>query len=37
VAVSALGRDAAARGAAGLVTAGMLAHPDALLSDPARA
>jgi predicted NBD/HSP70 family sugar kinase len=37
IAISALGPDAAARGAAGLVTAGMLAHPGALLSDPARA
>jgi predicted NBD/HSP70 family sugar kinase len=37
IAISTLGPDAAARGAAGLVTAGMLAHPDALLSDPARA
>jgi predicted NBD/HSP70 family sugar kinase len=37
IAISALGPDAAARGAAGLVTAGLLAHPGALLSDPARA
>jgi predicted NBD/HSP70 family sugar kinase len=37
VAISALGPDAAVRGAAGLVTAGMLARPGALLSDPARA
>jgi predicted NBD/HSP70 family sugar kinase len=37
VAISALGPDAAARGAAGLVTAGMLARPGALLSAPARA
>jgi predicted NBD/HSP70 family sugar kinase len=37
VAISALGPDAAARGAAGLVTAGMLARPVALLSGSARA
>jgi len=37
VAISALGPDAAARGAAGLVTAGMLARPGALLSGSARA
>jgi predicted NBD/HSP70 family sugar kinase len=37
VAISALGPDAAVRGAAGLVTAGMLARPGALLSAPARA
>ena len=37
VAISALGPDAAARGAAGLVTAGMLARPGALLSASARA
>jgi predicted NBD/HSP70 family sugar kinase len=37
VAISALGPDAATRGAAGLVTAGMLARPGALLSAPARA
>jgi predicted NBD/HSP70 family sugar kinase len=37
IAISALGPDAAARGAAGLVTAGMLARPGALLSGPARA
>jgi predicted NBD/HSP70 family sugar kinase len=37
VAISALGPDAAARGAAGLVTAAMLARPAALLSASARA
>jgi predicted NBD/HSP70 family sugar kinase len=37
VAISALGPDAAVRGAAGLVTARMLAHPGALLSVSARA
>jgi predicted NBD/HSP70 family sugar kinase len=37
IAISALGPDAAARGAAGLVTASMLAHPDALLPGSARA
>jgi predicted NBD/HSP70 family sugar kinase len=37
IAISALGPDAAARGAAGLVTAGMLARPGALLSASARA
>ena len=37
VAISALGPDAAARGAAGLVTASLLARPGALLSAPARA
>jgi predicted NBD/HSP70 family sugar kinase len=37
IAISALGPDAAARGAAGLVTAGMLARPGALLSGPGRA
>jgi predicted NBD/HSP70 family sugar kinase/biotin operon repressor len=37
IAISALGPDAAARGAAGLVTAGMLARPDALLPASARA
>jgi predicted NBD/HSP70 family sugar kinase len=37
VAISALGPDAAARGAAGLVTARMLARPGALLPAPARA
>jgi predicted NBD/HSP70 family sugar kinase len=37
VAISALGPDAAARGAAGLVTADMLARPGALMSAPARA
>jgi predicted NBD/HSP70 family sugar kinase len=36
IAISALGPDAAARGAAGLVTAGMLARPGALLSASAR-
>jgi predicted NBD/HSP70 family sugar kinase len=37
IAISVLGPDAAARGAAGLVTAGMLARPGALLSASARA
>jgi predicted NBD/HSP70 family sugar kinase len=37
IAISALGPDAAARGAAGLVTAGMLARSGALLSASARA
>jgi hypothetical protein len=37
VAISALGPDAAVRGAAGLVTARMLTHPGALLSVSARA
>ncbi|HJW35967.1 MAG TPA: ROK family protein, partial [Actinomycetes bacterium] len=37
IAISALGPDAAARGAAGLVTAAMLARPGALLSASARA
>jgi predicted NBD/HSP70 family sugar kinase len=37
IAISALGPDAAARGAAGLVTARMLARPGALLSASARA
>jgi predicted NBD/HSP70 family sugar kinase/biotin operon repressor len=37
VAISALGPDAAARGAAGLVTASLLARPGALLSAPVRA
>jgi predicted NBD/HSP70 family sugar kinase len=37
IAISALGPDAAARGAAGLVTARMLARPGALLSGAARA
>jgi predicted NBD/HSP70 family sugar kinase len=36
IAISALGPDAAARGAAGLVTAGMLARPGALLPASAR-
>lgn len=37
IAISALGPDAAARGAAGVVTASMLARPDALLPASARA
>jgi predicted NBD/HSP70 family sugar kinase len=37
IAISALGPDAAARGAAGLVTSGMLARPGALLSASLRA
>jgi predicted NBD/HSP70 family sugar kinase len=37
IAVSSLGPDAAARGAAGLVTARLLARPDALMSGSARA
>jgi predicted NBD/HSP70 family sugar kinase len=37
IAISALGPDAAARGAAGLVTARMLARPGALLPASARA
>ena len=37
IAISALGPDAAVRGAAGLVTAGLLARPGALLPGSARA